>query len=445
MDNSIKLLNKNIFSLHEALQLREAATSVVDNYQIELLRKHLQQAARVPYYQKIFRQTGCSPDNIHSIRDITGLPLTSRQDIDREPALFDHGEAVTCADIALTSGTTGEPVVVPYTARDLERLAFNEAIAFYGAGIRKGDRVLLTVTLDRCFIAGIAYYSGLVRLGATPIRSGPGQPARQWHLIRRLHPKALVGVPSFLLSLASWGNKNGINVKDYGIESLVTIGEPVRKPNYALTPVGQQLEKAWGAKLYSSYAATEFETAFCECSASCGGHVHPELMIVEIVDDNGQVLPDGQPGEVVVTPLGVEGFPLVRFRTGDVARLDSAPCSCGWQTGRLGPIEGRLLQRLKYKGTTLYPEIIFHALQKVSAVQAAYIEVRADSDLSDKITVVVGGDDDEHRINKQTVEDTLQACLRVRPEIIVKKQADVLAVMKMNGSRKLKKFFDFRT
>ena len=443
MNNSIKLLDKKVFSLHEALQLREAATSVVDNYQTELLRKHLQQAARVPYYQNIFRQTGCSPDNIHSIRDMTGLPLTNRQDIDREPALFGLGEAVTCADIALTSGTTGEPVVVPYTARDLERLAFNEAMAFYGAGIRKGDKVLLTVTLDRCFIAGLAYYSGLVRLGATAIRSGPGQPARQWYLIRKLHPKALVGVPSFLLNLASWGNKNGINVKDYGVKSLVTIGEPVRKPNYTLTPLGQQLEEAWGAELYSSYAATEFETAFCECSASRGGHVHPELMIVEIVDDNGHVLPDGQPGEVVVTPLGVEGFPLVRFRTGDIARLDSAPCSCGWQTKRLGPIEGRLLQRLKYKGTTLYPEMIFHALQEIHAVQAAYIEVRADSDLSDKITVVVGGD--EHRINKQTVEDTLQACLRVRPKIVIKKQEDVLAVMGRDGGRKLKKFFDFRS
>lgn len=443
MGNSIKLLDQKVFSLHEALQLRKAAASVIDSYQVRLLRKHLRQAARIPYYQNIFRQTGCLPDDIDSIRDMTGLPLTNRQDIDREPALFGHGEAATCADIALTSGTTGEPVVVPYTTRDLERLAFNEAMAFYGAGIREGDRVFLTVTLDRCFIAGLAYYSGLVRLGATAIRSGPGQPARQWHLIRKLHPKALVGVPSFLLSLASWGAKNGINVKNGGIESLVTIGEPIRKPNYTLTPLGQQLEEAWGAELYSSYAATEFETAFCECSASCGGHVHPELMIVEIVDDNGQILPDGQPGEVVVTPLGVEGFPLVRFRTGDVARLDSAPCSCGWQTKRLGPIEGRLLQRLKYKGTTLYPEMIFHALQEIPAIQAAYVEVHAASDLSDKITVVVGGDG--HQINKQTVEDTLQACLRVRPEIVVKKQADVLAVMGRDGSRKLKRFFDFRS
>lgn len=439
----MKLLDQKAFSLHEALQLREAAASVIDSYQVQLLRKHLRHAARIPYYQNIFRQTGFSPDDIHSIRDMTSLPLTNRQDIDREPALFGHGKAATCADIALTSGTTGEPVVVPYTTRDLERLAFNEAMAFYGAGIRKGDRVLLTVTLDRCFIAGLAYYSGLVCLGATAIRSGPGQPARQWHLIRKLHPKALVGVPSFLLSLASWGAKNGINVKNGGIESLVTIGEPVRRPNYTLTPLGQQLEEAWGAKLYSSYAATEFETAFCECSASCGGHVHPELMIVEIVDDNGHILPDGQPGEVVVTPLGVEGFPLVRFRTGDVARLDSAPCNCGWQTKRLGPIEGRLLQRLKYKGTTLYPEMIFHALQEIPAIQAAYVEVHAASDLSDKITVVVGGDG--HRINKQTVEDTLQACLRVRPEIVVKKQADVLAVMGKDGSRKLKRFFDFRS
>ena len=157
----------------------------------------------------------------------------------------------------------------------------------------------------------------------------PGQPARQWNLIQKLRPKAIVGVPSFLQRLAIWGEENGINTRKCGIESLITIGEPIRSPDYSPTPLGKQLEDAWGAKIYSSYGATEFETAFCECSASCGGHVHPELMIVEIVDDEGKPMPDGLSGEVIVTPLGVEGFPLVRFRTGDIARLDGTPCPGG--------------------------------------------------------------------------------------------------------------------
>lgn len=434
--------SSTVFSLQQALCLRVADEKFIESHQVKLLREHLRHTACVPYYENVFRQTRFSPEDILSIKDLAGLPLTSRDDIDQDQSLFGVGNTVTSADIALTSGTTGEAVVVPYTTRDLDRLAFNETIGFYGAGIRKGDKVLLTVTLDRCFIAGLAYYSGLVSLGATAIRSGPGQPARQWHLIQKLHPKAIVGVPSFLMRLAAWGTDNGLNTRKCGIDSLVTIGEPIRNPDYSLTSLGQQLEEVWGAKICSSYGATEFETAFCECSASCGGHVHPELMIVEIIDDDGELLSDGQAGEVVVTPLGVEGFPLVRFRTGDIARLDGRSCGCGWQTKRLGPIEGRLAQRLKYKGTTLYPEMIFHALQEC-AVQTVYVEVRAAADLSDEITVVVGSDNQQ--ISKRTVEEILQAHLRVRPEVVVKKQAEVLAVMGRDGGRKLKKFFDFRS
>jgi len=429
------------FSLQHALGLRASEAALVEPYQLKLLREHLRHAARTPFYKNIFKQIDFSPDGISSIRDLAGLPLTNREDIE-QGHMFDTGETMPSVDIALTSGTTGEAVVVPYTMRDLERLAFNETIGFYGAGIRQGDRVLLVVTLDRCFIAGLAYYSGLVRLGATAIRSGPGQPARQWNLIQKLHPKAIVGVPSFLLRLAAWGEENGIKTRKCSIESLVTIGEPIRSPDYSLTPLGKQLEDAWGAKIYSSYGATEFETAFCECSASCGGHVHPDLMIVEIVDDDGELLPDGLPGEVIVTPLGVEGFPLVRFRTGDIARLDGTPCQCGWQTKRLGPLEGRLAQRLKYKGTTLYPEMIFHVLQEYANL-AVYVEVRKAADLSDELTVVVGSDDQQ--ITSQTVEERLQAHLRVRPKVVVKKQAEVLAFMGKDGGRKLKKFFDFRS
>lgn len=434
--------NYERFSLKDALNLREGNAIQVESCQLKLLREHLKHAGRTPFYKNIFGQTGFSPDDILSTRDIAGLPLTKREDIDQKQALFSPGEETTFADIALTSGTTGEAVIVPYTARDLERLAFNETMCFYGAGIRRGDHVLLAVTLDRCFIAGLAYYSGLVSLGATAIRSGPGQPARQCNLIQRLHPKAIVGVPSFLLRLAVWGEENGINTKERGIESLITIGEPIRSPDYRLTPLGKQLEDAWGAKIYSSYGATEFETAFCECSFSCGGHVHPELMIVEIVDNDGELLPDGQPGEVVVTPLGVEGFPLVRFRTGDIARLDGTPCQCGWQTKRLGPLEGRLAQRLKYKGTTLYPEMIFHVLQQYTTL-TVYVEIRKAADLSDELTVVVGSDDQQ--TTRQTVEEILQAHLRVRPKVVVKKQTEVLAVMSQDGGRKLKKFFDFRS
>jgi len=429
-----------LYSLPEGLALRVAAVEARERVQLDLLRRHLRHAATTPFYRKRFQEIGFSPDGLESLADFRDLPLTTRQDIDRDQtALFPEGNFVP-VDLALTSGTTGEAVTVPYTQQDLSRLAFNEMMAFHRAGIRSGDRVLLCVTLDRCFIAGLAYYSGVVRLGGSAIRSGPSKPAWQWEMIRKLQPVAIVGVPSFLLRLAQWGREQGFDPAESGVKTLVTIGEPIRKADMSPTALGAALEKEWGAKAYASYGATELETAFCDCSAAAGGHVHPELMHVEIIDDEGNNVAAGEAGEVVVTPLGVEGFPLVRFRTGDIARLHTSPCTCGWQTPRLGPIEGRLAQRLKVKGTTIYPETIFQVLEEISEVAAYYVEAHSAYDLADEVKVFVGADVDLQSI----IEEKLQAKLRVRPEVIVHPAAEVAAVIEKAGGRKQKKFFDLR-
>ncbi|MDF1614720.1 phenylacetate--CoA ligase family protein [Desulfurivibrio dismutans] len=429
-----------LYTLEQGLRLRQASAVEREAVQLAMLRRHLTLAQKAPHYREMFASVGFSPARLDSLTDLPVLPLTSRADIDRSPTSLLPATGLPPVDLALTSGTTGRPVTIPYTAHDLERLAYNEMMAFYGAGVRPGDRALLFVTLDRCFIAGLAYYSGLVRLGAAAIRGGPGKPPQHWELIANLRPTVLVGVPSFLLKLARWGEENGLAPAQSGVTALVTIGEPVRRADMTLTPLGALLQQAWGARLHASYGATEMATAFGECTAGCGGHVHPELMLAEIIDEQGRPVAPGEPGEVVVTPLGVEGFPLVRFRTGDVARLHHEPCPCGWQTPRLGPIEGRLAQRLKYKGTTLYPESIFQVLQEVPGVRDFYLEVSSSYDLSDEIRVVVGGGD----ISLEKIRDMLQARLRVMPEVVVRPAAEVLAVIESGGSRKVKRFFDLR-
>lgn len=431
----------DLLNLSDGLALRKASVETREQVQLDLLRKHLTHAATTPFYGQRFSAIGFTPDCLETLDDIRQLPLTSRQDIDLDQTAFRPGGDLVPVDIALTSGTTGEAVIVPYTQRDLTRLAFNEMMAFHRVGIRAGDRVQLCVTIDRCFIAGLAYYSGVVMLGGSAIRSGPGKPAWQWELIRTLKPAALVGVPSFLLQLARWGVENGFKPKECGIKSLVTIGEPIRKADMSLTPLGAALENEWGVKAFASYGATELETAFCDCSAAAGGHVHPELIYVEIVDDQGNNVAPGEAGEVVVTPFGVEGFPLVRFRTGDIARLHVSPCSCGWQTPRLGPIEGRTAQRLKYKGTTLYPETIYQVLEEMEGIGAYYVEAHSAYDLSDVVKVFVGTDAD---VKLSDIEDKLQAKLRVRPEVVLRSTVDVVSVIEKNGGRKQKKFFDLR-
>ncbi|PID74353.1 MAG: CoF synthetase [Desulfobacterales bacterium] len=426
--------------LSEAVALRSASQKKIEQRQLELLRLHLRHALATPYYRKRLKEIVVEEAvDLRSL--LASLPLTPRADLERYAEDFTRKEGCPIHDIALTSGTTGTPLVIPYSAGDLQRLAFNEAVAYYSAGVRPSSRVLLTVTLDRCFIAGLAYYSGVTFLGAAAIRSGPGNLARQWQLIEILKPDTLVGVPSFLLELGRYGAAR-MDVGKSSIKTIITIGEPARMPDFRLTPAGAELAATWQARIHSSYGSTELEGAFAECCAGQGGHVHPEMMIAEIVDEKGNVLPAGEPGEVVVTPLGVEGFPLVRFKTGDVARVYNSPCECGWNTSRLGPIEGRLAQRLKCKGTTLYPESIFHVLQEIDAVCCAYVEVRSQTEGADEVKVVVGSDLAD--LDKKAVEAALQARLRVVPEVVVQDTASVTAVMRGDGGRKPRKFFDYR-
>lgn len=434
-------VNHPPYSIKKGLLLRQSDTDLIYETQLQLLQNHLHHAQKAPYYAKIFSSINLSPEDICHLEDFKQIPLTSRKDLENNNSLFSP-PGVSILDISHTSGTTGNPIIVPYSDHDLKRLAYNEAMAFYSAGIREHDRILLTVTLDRCFIAGLAYYNGAIMLGSAVIRSGPGQPAQQWQLIEKLKPTVLLGVPSFLLSLARWGEEHGFDSTKAGIKSIITIGEPVRCSDLTHTTLGYLLQKRWKAPVYSSYGATEVETAFGDCTCECGGHVHPELMILEIIDESGDTQQDGLPGEVVVTPLGVEGFPLIRFQTGDIARKYTSTCRCGWKTARLGPIEGRISQRLKYKGTTLYPEMIFQVLLEIPGLENSYIEVRQTYDLSDEITVIIGSD--QELFDLKRIQDILQARLRVKPKV---EKRTVEEVLRKTGKGKLRKpirFFDLR-
>src|SRR5690606_15612357 len=139
--------------------------------------------------------------------------------------------------------------------------------------------------------------------------------------------------------------------------------------------------------LYSTYASSEMATAFTECEAKKGGHVHPELIITEILDDEGQPVVPGEVGELTVTTLGVEAMPLIRFRTGDICRKHEEKCSCGRNTYRLGPIVGRKNQMIKYKGTTLYPPVLCDVMDSIPEITGYLIEVYSNEYNNDEIVV----------------------------------------------------------
>jgi len=326
-------------------------------------------------------------------------------------------------------------------ARPPERQEKNEQLAFTAAGIKATDRVLIGAALDRVFMAGLAYFLGLRKIGATAIRAGSGQPTLVAELIRQQRPNVLVGVPSLLLMVANQLQQRGEQPTTSGIEKIICIGEPVRNEDLTLSPLGQALSDTWGAKVLGTYASTEMATAFADCSSGCGGHLLPDLMIVEILDDAGEPVVVGEIGEVVVTPLGIEGTPLLRYRTGDIARIHTDPCKCGRETPRLGPILGRRAQMLKCRGTTLFPAAVSRVLQQIAGVQGYYLEVYSEFDLSDRLRVVVGCDGD---LSAAMVAEQIAAKTRVKPEIVLVSSAVIREKTLQPDMRKPVTFFDYR-
>jgi len=407
-----------------------------------LLRRHLAHAARSPYYRELFSRSGFDPRRVRTTADLARLPFTTKNDLEQRGPDFLAAPAHEVVDVCESSGTTGLPVTLLQTRADLERLAYNEESCFRAAGISPGERVLVAAALDRCFMAGLAYFLGLTRLGATAIRGGSGSVAFLAELVLRHRPTALVGVPTLLAAVAEAVAARGVQPASAGVARIVCIGEPVRRDDLSLSPLGERLSALWGASVLGTYASTEMATSFADCAFGMGGHLLTDLMVVEIVDEQGRPIPPGMAGEVVATPLQVSGMPLVRFRTGDIATLHNSPCPCGRTSPRLGPVIGRKSQMLKIKGTTVYPPAIFAALQEIPGVKGYFLEVRDTFELSDRIMVTVGAAGPG--LTAESVADRIAVRTRVKPEVVIATPEEIVARTIRADKRKPIVFFDLR-
>lgn len=396
-----------------------------------------------PYYKKLFLENEIDISQIKSLADLSKLPFTTKSDIQQNNDEFLCVPYREIVDFATTSGTLGDPVTFGQTDKDLERLAYNEAISFECAGIGKDDVVQLMTTMDRRFMAGLAYFLGLRKLGAGVIRVGAGIPELQWDSILKYKPSYLITVPSFLLKLIEYAEIHQINYKNSGIKGAICIGEALRNQDFTNSRLSEKIAEKWDIKLYSTYASTEMSTAFTECEHSRGGHHHPELIIIETVDENGNVISNGEVGELVVTTLGVEGMPLVRFKTGDLVQIHEDACSCGRNTFRVGPVVGRKQQMIKYKGTTLYPPAMMDVLNGFSNVEAHLIEISTNDLGTDEIRIRMAVKEESDAFLKE-IRDHFRAKLRVTPQLEFATKQELLPIIHNPMSRKPLTFFDLR-
>ncbi|RLD47152.1 MAG: phenylacetate--CoA ligase family protein [Bacteroidetes bacterium] len=368
------------------------------------------------FYSELFAKNNIKISEIKTIDDLTKIPVTTKDDLQKYNSDFICVPKSKIIDYITTSGTLGEPVTFAMTDNDLERLAYNEQISFSCANGKTDDIYQLMVTMDRRFMAGLAYFSGIRKIGAGIVRVGPGNPELQFDTISRINPTAFVTVPSFITKLIEYAEKNNIDYKNASITKAVCIGEAIRNNDFSLNTLGKKIKDKWNIKLYSTYASTEMGTAFTECEQGHGGHHHPEMIIVEFLDDDNNPVADDQSGEVTITTIGVEGMPLLRFKTGDICYHHNEPCACGRNTTRLGPVIGRKKQMIKYKGTTLYPPALYDILNEIDCVENYIVEISTNNLGTDEILINIGCKSDKKKYEK-IIKDHFRAKLRVAPQI----------------------------
>jgi phenylacetate-CoA ligase len=395
------------------------------------------------FYKELFVKHNIDISKIKTLEDLTKIPVTTKDDLQEHFDDFLCVDKHKIIDFVTTSGTMGNPVTFGMTDKDLDRLAHNEYLSFSCAGTTPNDIFQLMVTLDKRFMAGMAYFLGIRKLGAGIIRVGPGSPELQFESINRYKPTGLITVPSFIPKLIEYAEKNGIDYKNSSIKKAVCIGEPIRTSNFELNRLGKKIKEKWDIELYSTYASTEMGTAFTECSAGKGGHHHPEMIIVEFLDDNNVPVADNQMGEVTITTLGVEGMPLIRFKTGDICYHYTEKCECGRTTMRLGPVIGRKQQMIKFKGTTIYPPALFDVLNEIDCVENYIVEVSTNNLGTDEVLIKVGCNNPEKNIDKK-LKDNFRAKLRVAPEFEFYSQKEIQKMQFPEHVRKPITFIDKR-
>lgn len=396
-----------------------------------------------PFYQQKFKENNFDLTSIDSLKLLEKIPTTSKDDLQNFNFDFLCVPKKDIIEYTSTSGTLGSPVTIALTENDLKRLAYNEYLSFTLMKINDEDVVQLLLTLDRQFMAGMAYYLGLKQLGATSIRTGAGLPSMQLETAKRLGATALVTVPSFLIKLINHCEAEKIDLQSFDIKKILCIGENIRDENFELNALGKKINEHWKLQFHSTYASTEMQTAFTECEYGVGGHHHPELMIVEILDDDGNQLKAGEYGEVTITTLGVEGMPLLRYRTGDICCYYDEPCKCGRKTVRLSPVVGRKKQMIKYKGTTIYPPSLYDVLNEFSGINEFVVEVNHDAIGNDELTFHINTSLSVDECEKN-IKPFLKSKLRVVPLLNYVSSSEIHEMQFKGNSRKPIKFVDNR-
>ena len=362
------------------------------------------------WYRARFEAAGIVPGDFRGLEDLEKLPFMSKKDFrEQYPLGMCCVPKESLAEMHMSSGSTGTPVVMPYTKADLEQWADCMARCYAMAGARPGDTCQITPGFG-LFNGGFGFYHGARAAGLFVVPTGSGNTARQVTLARDFHTRVLGSVVSYSLRIMEVMDEMKVKLPDLkiGIFGAESFSDEMK----------QRIHDGLGIEAFDIYGMTEtggVGTLGQDCQAHCGLHQWEDQYIVEIVDPaTGKTLPDGEVGEVVATALCREALPVVRFRTGDLSRVVSREkCACGRTHLRLDRISGRLDDMLIISGVNFFPLQIEKALLKIPGVLPEYRLVIKDHDGTKKLRVEVEA---EPGVTGHQVAKVLKETLGFTPE-----------------------------
>lgn len=406
-------------------QIESSSREKIQEVQLKRLQETAQRVySLTPFYKKKFDELEITPNDIKSLDDISKLPFTKKQDLrDHYPfGLFTvpNNEIVR---IHSSSGTTGKPTVVGYNKEDMELWDEVMARVYTMAGATAEDTVHNAYGYG-LFTGGLGFHNGAYKVGATVIPSSGGFTDRQVMLMKDFSATILASTPSFALHMAESALKSGMNFKkDFKLKAGIFGAEPTSDG------LKEEVSKTWGIDYHEVYGLSEIigPGVSCSCKHSNLLHIFEDHFFAEIINsETGEVLPDGQRGELVFTTLTKQALPLIRYRTGDITSLTHEPCACGRTMVRMESIVGRADDMMIINGVNVYPSQVEHVIAQTEGLTLNYQIVIDKKGHLDKLEILV-------EVSDEIMADSIAAMGRLKTDI----ETAILNNLYVNASVKL--------
>lgn len=409
----------------------------INDQQLALVDKQIKRIlASGNYYSKLYQEAGI--EGVSSPEDFEKIPFTDKADLrNAYPLGIQAVPDDEVVRIHSSSGTTGKPVIIPYTQKDVNDWAEMFARCYQIAGITSSDRIHITPGYG-LWTAGIGFQAGCEKLGAMAIPMGPGNTEKQLQMMIDLKSTVLCATSSYALLLAEEINKRGL-------KDQIHLKKGVIGSERWSAAKREYIARELGIDLYDIYGLTEIygPGIGISCKGQAGMHIFDDFLYTEIIDpQTGEVLPDGEEGEIVITTLVKEGAPLIRFRTHDLSRIIPEECPCGLHYPRLDTIKGRSDDMFKIHGVNMFPSQVEEILGMVDGVSSEYKIDIAHDEMRNKDIIMITAEA-EGRVDFMSTGETIRNLVKTKYNVTPN-----VAIVSVNtlprSEKKTQRVFDHR-